>query len=262
MNTTPLLLIAAALADWFISLQPFKTIAGRFNLEPEQLEKDLPPLTQPHTFRGQLEAALAAPNVRPDLIPQRIHLARLEEQLTFLLKQRDRAEECVNRFRSHPEGDPREDRGDAELMKAEIFANRVQQQCIKLIKDIDKDRKALQKAAAEPAPDLNPTPNVAPHRMTNNQSPMTMDSELLANDQIPMTTAHSPPPPPFNPLTAGAVEIPLTPAATTDEYLNCLVENRHRLKNTPAQDRQKLIARLIEEHRIKEDRGRTTTRAA
>ncbi len=235
----PLLLAAAACADWIVTFRPLKVIARMFEIELDQLQEALTGL-HPFSFRGKLESALAAPEDRPDLISHKTHLARLEHQLNLLARQFDRAEFSIEDLKKRTNGyEPK------EMLKAEQFANRIHQQTVRLLKEIQKTQLLLEKLASEP-PQKSPTlpvksPPTANQAQSEKNAQDTRDPELAPSQNQT--------PPASNP---SASEQP-----TEEEFLRCIVKNRDRINNTPAKERQSLILRLIEEHRAK-----TTNRAA
>lgn len=129
----PLLLTVAACADWFTTLRPIQIVARIFEIEPDQLQQSFSELVQPFTMRGQLELAIQSPHDRPDLVGLKTHLARLEHQLTHLSLQFERAEHRV-RFLAN-KGDKC---GYDEMFEAEKYSNKLQQQFVRLLKDIHK----------------------------------------------------------------------------------------------------------------------------
>ena len=131
-----------AVAEDFVTKLPLARTAEIYDVPPLDLHSALQVHFQ-HTWRGKLVAALEKPDVRPDLIPHYTELARLEEHYGILMHQFHRAEETCASMRNHQDPLPY-----VLLMKADAFANRIQQQCMKALKDLQKAQAALQKAAS------------------------------------------------------------------------------------------------------------------
>lgn len=239
------LLLAAACAEWFVTFRPFQVIAKLFDLEADKVQEALA-RTRSFSFRGKLESALAAPEQRPDLLVHQTHLARLEHQLALLAQQFERAEHGVEELKRRPSGYlPK------EMLQAEQFANRLHQQTVRLLKEIQKTQILLEKCASQPPPSAHlktiaSNSNVAveaaadPSRSPESESPeidqhtSAVSKETQSSIDPESMSEPSPPHPP-----------------SEEEFLQCLVENRDRLKATPAKQRPALIQRLIEEHREK-----------
>jgi hypothetical protein len=239
----PLLLAAAACADWIVTFRPLKVIAKMFDIELEKLQEGLTEI-HPFSFRGKLESALATPENRPDLIVHKTHLARLEHQLALLARQFDRAEFGIEDLKRRASGfEPQ------EMLKAEQFANRIHQQTVRLLKEIQKTQLLLEKLASEPPQEATKLPNKLPANSPaagNQTQPENSSQEARETELAPSQNQ--------TPL---AAEPPTSQRPTEEEFLRCIVRNRDRIRNTPAKDRPALMVRLIEEHRTK-----TSTRAA
>jgi hypothetical protein len=271
----PILLAAAICADWLVSFRSVTAIAKYFETEPADAQKAL---AQIHalTYRGQLEAALASPHERPDLIAQKTHLARMECQLAISSQQFERADSRVRRLRSLAEGCD-----ERELFEAEKFANRVHQQHVRLIKDIQKAHKELEKAAErpfeshktsaaaapavstaaapqieqpsaqptaleQPAPlDLPAAETVETPDMTNTKQENAEQEDNAQEDTAQENNAQG------NNAPADTVSPSAAPPITEEERMTCFARHRNRIKNTPFHLRQSLINQLIEEQRAK-----------
>jgi hypothetical protein len=262
----PLLLAAAACAEWFVTSRPIKLIAKFLKLEPEPLETAVRGLAAPFTYHGCLQSALEKADFRPDLIPQRIHLARLEHQLSNLILQSDRAEHRIQHLSKQEGGCDYRD-----MFEAEKYSNRLQQQSVRLLKDIQKAQLQLEKAASAPpqtavasqAQPASPSHDSAQPPANVSANPTSLESiskraalaeasvSEAASQAADSEAAQSSPP------NQHGLSLPISPPPSDEEFLHCIIRNRERIKNTPAKDRETLMVRLIEEHRTK-----TSPRAA
>lgn len=219
-----------AIAEFFISRRPAKGIAEQNGVDLQSLNAALPKFVD-HTWQGKLAAALANPTQRPDLIPLYVHLARLEQHHADLVAQLDRAQDLTNKIRSQ------EAINLENLVKAEAFTFKIHTAIGRLLKDIERAEIRLEKAQ-KPAPEQKPASG-------GRKSP---EFSVAMTDPVSKIT-ETPLQPPANP----------DPQATTvpppDPFLNAiLAQHRHRIKNTPANDRPALIARLLEQEHAKRKR--------
>ena len=173
--------LLCAVAEDFVTKLPLARTAEIYDVPPSDLHNALQVHFQ-HTWRGKLVAALEKPDVRPDLIPHYTELARLEEHYGILMHQFHRAEETCASMRNHQDPLPY-----VLLMKADAFANRIQQQCMKALKDLQKAETQLKKAAA-----ILPTE-------TNAENPDSTDTPTLASGGRKSPESPNQPEPPTQP---------------------------------------------------------------
>jgi len=178
---------------------------------------------------------------RPDILAIRLHLARLEEHYAVLEIQRARADGRCNRVAEHPDGV-----NETELFRAEFFANRIESQIHRALKELRKTELELKKAlVAESEASSTPMSSLKvadmrrefseeavetnPARPHESATPSTVKVEQnVHNDSQPELSPHTP-----------------------DELKIITARYRHRILSTPAENRPTFIARLIEEHRAK-----------
>lgn len=223
--------LLAAMTESVIVKRPTAAIARHFRVEAPGLHAALLEISA-ISYRGQLETALARPDERPDLMPTRIHLARLEEHYAILMRQFDRADLRCHDI-EHQEGGYH----DAELQKAELLANRIHQQIQRNLKEMRKAELELQKLLASPPESANTV--LASRRQKSPESEPT-PTEKPSMDVTAKTDAQP----------TGSHEQAITVPAP-EEFKNIILRHRDRIKNTRAEDRPALIARLINEHRAK-----------
>lgn len=177
---------------------------------------------------------------RPDILSTRKHLARLEEHYAVLELQRARAEGRCNRVAQHPDG-----LNEAELLRAELFANRIESQIHRALKELRKTELDLKKALAAESelPTTTASPTVS--HMDQNLSEIAVDANVASSNESATRSivkieqiVHDHP-------------LPESSSYTPDEFRIITARHRLRILSTPAENRPAFIARLIEEHRAK-----------
>lgn len=182
---------------------------------------------------------------RPDILSIRIHLARLEQHYAVLELQRARAEGRCNRVAEHPDGV-----NEADLFRAELFANRIESQVHRALKELRKTQLELKKALAAES-EITSTASLKVTDMARN-------SPELAAETSPVLPHESPTPSPTKvELTIHNDPRPDLSPYTPDEFKIITARHRNRILSTPAENRPAFIARLIEEHRAKNAKNPT-----
>ena len=181
------------LTEAFIRMRPVSLLARLYEADLQQLH-DVIHTHGEHFFRGQLELALARPADRPELLPTRIHLARLEEHYSILSNQLDHAEARCRRLRS-------EGANDDQLFRAEVFANRLEVQVQRNLKELRKGYLELQKtlasspeskpivAPADVAQSIDPSSPSSPEASSSKSNPTSTQDREVAT-----ATSSQPPP--------------------------------------------------------------------
>src|SRR6187431_1526399 len=127
-----ILKLLTGVVESFVGKKPPTEIARNLGVEFPELRVALQQ-TITHTWRGKLTYVLGDPEFPRDLVPYVTHLARLEEQYGVLMNQRRRAEQICHDVRTNPHG-----YSIPLLLKAEMFANRVEAQCVRVLASIQK----------------------------------------------------------------------------------------------------------------------------
>lgn len=155
----------------------------------------------------------------------RAHLARLQEHFAVLKIQRQRADGRCQRIAENPN-----DVNEADLLRAELFATRIETLIQRALKELRKTENELQKALAKESE--GETPVVS---STESKSPeITSAPSVSKQAQSPSNTTQ-----------------PAQFLHTAEELTNIKARFRNRIQNTPPADRPAFIARLIEEQREK-----------